>query len=164
MSEIAAWLRERTDAMVELTRELVSAESPSGDADALTAAVDLLIERTQPLLGVAPTRLGTAEAPALTWSLPAVRSDRRPVVLLAHLDPATAWDAVSASARAVMGSSPAPLEPGAPAEILAVRGDSLADALARASEDRVVVHRGRVVARTTVQTEISRQPQLAGCP
>lgn len=89
MSEIAAWLEAHTDAMVELTRELVSAESPSGDADALSAAVDLLIERAQPLLGGAPTRLGTAEAPALTWSLPAVGCDSRPVVLLAHLD--TVW-------------------------------------------------------------------------
>ncbi|WP_375426072.1 M20 family metallopeptidase [uncultured Friedmanniella sp.] len=89
MSETADWLRARVDAMVELTRELVAAESPSDDANALAAAVDLLVERAEPLLAVTPTRLGTANAPALTWSLPAVRSESRPVVLLAHLD--TVW-------------------------------------------------------------------------
>lgn len=89
MSEITAWLQARTDAMVELTGELVSAESPSDDADALAAAVDLLVQRADDLLGVPAVRLGTTAAPALTWSLPGVRCDSRPVVLLAHLD--TVW-------------------------------------------------------------------------
>lgn len=89
MSEVTAWLRARADAMVELTGELVSAESPSDDADALAAAADLLVERGNELLGVPAVQLGTPTAPALTWSLPAVRSNGRPVVLLAHLD--TVW-------------------------------------------------------------------------
>lgn len=89
MSEVTAWLRERVDAMVELTGELVSAESPSSDTHALAAASSLLTERANDLLGVQPVRLGTEEAPALTWTLPAVRSGSRPVVLLAHLD--TVW-------------------------------------------------------------------------
>ena len=41
---------------------------------------------------------------------------------------------------------------GAPAEILAVRGASLAGAIARGSEHRYVVHAGRCIARTEVST------------
>ena len=74
------------------------------------------------------------------------------LVMAAHLSPADAWDAVSAQGRRAMGLPPAPLTVGSPAEVLAVRGTSLADAVARASEDRVVIHRGALVARTTVET------------
>lgn len=88
------------------------------------------------------------------------------LVMAAHLTPAEAWDAVSAQGRRAMGLPPAPLEAGAPAEILAVRGRSLADAIARGSEDRVVVHRGALVARTTVQTrfEPSATPNPTAAP
>lgn len=80
------------------------------------------------------------------------------LVMAAHLSPADAWDAVSAQGRRAMGLPPAPLQAGAPAEILAVRGHSLADAIARGSEDRVVVHRGALVARTTVATRFEPHP------
>lgn len=88
------------------------------------------------------------------------------LVMAAHLTPAEAWDAVSAQGRRAMGLPPAPLEAGAPAEILAVRGRSLADAIARGSEDRVVVHRGALVSRTTVQTrfEPSATPNPTAAP
>jgi len=74
------------------------------------------------------------------------------LVMAAHLSPAEAWDCVSAQGRRAMGLPPAPLEVGAPAEILAVQGTSLADAVARGSEDRVVVHLGALVAHTIVAT------------
>lgn len=77
------------------------------------------------------------------------------LVMAAHLTPAEAWHAVSTAARTAMGLPAGGVEPGAPAELLAVRGTSLADALARASEHRVVVHRGRVVARTHVTGRLS---------
>ncbi|MEH3054317.1 MAG: amidohydrolase family protein [Patulibacter minatonensis] len=77
------------------------------------------------------------------------------LVMAAHLSPAEAWDAVSRQGRKAMGLPPAPIEPGAQAEILAVRGSSLADAIARGSEHRVVVHRGALVATTTVTTTFS---------
>ncbi len=84
--------------------------------------------------------------------------------MAAHLTPAEAWDACSRQGRRAMGLPPAPIEVGAPAEILAVRGTSLADAIARGSEHRVVVHRGRLVARTTVETRLESRPSPTTTP
>jgi cytosine deaminase len=77
------------------------------------------------------------------------------LIMAGHLSPTEAYDLVAAGARRAMGLEPVTLTPGAPAEILAVRGESLADAIARAMQDRVVVHAGRCVARTQLQTELS---------
>ena len=66
-----------------------------------------------------------------------------------------------------MGLPPAGPEPGARAELLAVRGTSLSDVIARASEQRLVVHRGRVVAQTRVTTHLIPSPDhgpLAASP
>lgn len=73
------------------------------------------------------------------------------LVAAAHLTPEEAYTAISAGARAAMGLPAVALAEGAPAELLAVRGASLADAIARASEHRFVVHAGRCVARTEVR-------------
>ncbi|CAB4957140.1 unannotated protein [freshwater metagenome] len=74
------------------------------------------------------------------------------LVMAAHLTPAEAWHAVTTASRAAIGAPATDLLPGQPAEVVALRGSSLTDALARASDERVVVHRGRVVASTTVST------------
>ncbi|MGW3494173.1 amidohydrolase family protein [Streptomyces sp. NPDC001020] len=66
--------------------------------------------------------------------------------------PEEAYAAVSASARAALGLPEVRVEAGFPAELLAVRGDRLAGALSLAYS-RVVVHRGRVVARTSAVRE-----------
>ncbi|MCW2994038.1 MAG: hypothetical protein JWQ18_1533, partial [Conexibacter sp.] len=76
------------------------------------------------------------------------------LVMAGHLLPEEAWELVSAGARAAMGLPAVALVDGAPAEILAVRGSSLADAIARASEHRFVIHAGRCVARTDVRTAL----------
>ncbi|AZQ36721.1 hydrolase [Streptomyces cyaneochromogenes] len=68
------------------------------------------------------------------------------------LRPEDSYDAVSASARAVLGLPEVRVEAGFPAELLAVRGDRLAGALSLAYS-RIVVHRGRVVARTSAVRE-----------
>ncbi|KUO21177.1 amidohydrolase family protein [Streptomyces dysideae] len=68
------------------------------------------------------------------------------------LRPEDAYDAVSASARAALGLPEVRVEAGFPAELLAVRGDRLAGALSLAYS-RIVVHRGRVVARTSAVRE-----------
>ncbi|PNG22754.1 amidohydrolase family protein [Streptomyces cahuitamycinicus] len=70
------------------------------------------------------------------------------LVLAGHLSPRSAYDAVSGAARTVMGLARTPIEPGAPAELMAVRADTLADAMADARADRVVIHQGRLVCRT----------------
>jgi cytosine deaminase len=68
------------------------------------------------------------------------------------LGPEEAYDAVSASARAVLGLPEVRVEAGFPAELLAVRGERLAGALSL-GYSRVVVHRGRVVARASAVRE-----------
>ncbi|MFE7974772.1 amidohydrolase family protein [Streptomyces shenzhenensis] len=66
--------------------------------------------------------------------------------------PEEAYDAVSGSARAALGLPEVRVEAGFPAELLAVRGHHLAGALSLAYS-RIVVHRGRVVARTSAVRE-----------
>lgn len=76
------------------------------------------------------------------------------------LRPEEAYDAVSASARAVLGLPEVRVEAGFPAELLAVRGDRLAGALSLAYS-RIVVHRGRVVARTSAARDYCNTPAVA---
>ena len=73
------------------------------------------------------------------------------LVCAAHLDPDAAYELVSGAARAVMGLEPVRFEHGAPAELLAVRASSLREAVATTTEARLVIHAGRVVARTVVE-------------
>ncbi|GGS94613.1 amidohydrolase family protein [Streptomyces griseoviridis] len=68
------------------------------------------------------------------------------------LRPEDAYEAVSGAARAALGLPEVRVEAGFPAELLAVRGDRLAGALSLAYS-RIVVHRGRVVARTSAVRE-----------
>ncbi|MGW6455467.1 amidohydrolase family protein [Streptomyces sp. NPDC055078] len=70
------------------------------------------------------------------------------LVLAGHLSPRSAYDAVSRAARTAMGLAATRIEPGAPAELLAVRADSIEAAMADARADRVVFHQGRLVCRT----------------
>jgi cytosine deaminase len=76
------------------------------------------------------------------------------LIVAAHLSPVEAWHAVSNGARRAMGLPDVTLRPGSPAEVLAVRGLSLADAIARGSEHRIVVHGGRCVSRTEVASSL----------
>lgn len=82
------------------------------------------------------------------------------LVLAGHDDPATAYDAVSAQARRAMGLPPVAVAPGAPAELLAIRAGSVREALATATAERLVVHAGRVVARTAVHRHFPDEPQM----
>jgi cytosine deaminase len=68
------------------------------------------------------------------------------------LRPKDAYGAVSGAARSAMGLPQVRVEAGFPAELLAVRGEHLAGALSLAYS-RIVVHRGRVVARTSAVRE-----------
>ncbi len=75
------------------------------------------------------------------------------MVMVGHMTPEDAYDAVSATARTVMGLETVAIEPGRPAEFLAVRAGSLREAIASAPADRVVIHRGRVVSRSVATVE-----------
>lgn len=88
------------------------------------------------------------------------------------LRPAEAYGAVGGAAREAMGLPPVRVEAGFPAELLAVRGERLAQVLSLAYS-RVVVHRGRVVARTSAVREycdsagapdLPRQVRPDACP
>ncbi|MFJ4851295.1 MULTISPECIES: amidohydrolase family protein [unclassified Streptomyces] len=68
--------------------------------------------------------------------------------------PAEAYDAISREARAVMGLPEVRVEAGFPAELLAVRAERLENALSLAYS-RVVIHRGRVVSRTSAVREFT---------
>ncbi|MEV7182991.1 hydrolase [Kitasatospora sp. NPDC093102] len=77
-----------------------------------------------------------------------------------ELDPEAAYDAVANQARAALGLAPVRVDAGFPAELLAVRGDSLAGALA-GGHSRLVVHSGRVVSRTSAVREFADTVVLA---
>lgn len=112
----------------------------------------------------APVRLLRAAGVRVAAGSGAVRDAANPVgrgdplqsaYLLAssgEADPAAAYEAVAGQARAVLGLPEVRVEAGFPAELLAVRGDSVADALSL-GYSRIVVHRGRVVARTSAVRE-----------
>ena len=75
------------------------------------------------------------------------------LVMAGHLAPEEAYRAISASGRAALGLPGVTLEPGRPAELVAIRARTVREAIASASHDRVVVHHGRVVSRTMTVTE-----------
>lgn len=114
--------------------------------------------------GVAPVRLLRAAGVRVAAGSGAVRDVANPVgrgdpleaaYLLASqggLRAAEAYDAVSADARAAMGLPEVRVEAGFPAELLAVRGERLEGVLSLAYS-RIVIHRGRVVARTNAVRE-----------
>ncbi len=76
--------------------------------------------------------------------------------MVAHFTPEHVWEMCSHAARKAMGLPEVTLAPGSPAELLAIQGRNLTDALAEGSEQRVVIHRGRVVANTSVQKQLIR--------
>ena len=78
------------------------------------------------------------------------------LVSAGHFGVADAYAAVSGKARAVLGLPPVALRPGDPAELLAIRADGIGPAVAHATEDRVVFHKGRMVARTEVTGTVHR--------
>jgi cytosine deaminase len=67
---------------------------------------------------------------------------------------AEAYDAVSGLARAVLGLPEVRIEAGFPAELLAVRAGRIEAALSLAYS-RIVIHRGRVVSRTSAVREFT---------
>jgi cytosine deaminase len=77
------------------------------------------------------------------------------LVVAGHLTIDEAYALVAEGAREVMGLSPAGPVPGAAAELLAVRASGLAEAVASAPPDRIVIHAGRVVARSELTRHVA---------
>ncbi|MFF8969802.1 amidohydrolase family protein [Streptomyces sp. NPDC014995] len=114
--------------------------------------------------GTAPVRLLRAAGVRVAAGSGALRDVSNPVgrgdpleaaYLLASrhgLRPEDAYDTVSNSARGALGLPEVRVEAGFPADLLAVRGDRLPAALSLAYS-RIVIHRGRVVSRTSAVRE-----------
>ncbi|MFJ6606367.1 amidohydrolase family protein [Streptomyces lydicus] len=112
----------------------------------------------------APVRLLKAAGVRVAAGSGALRDVANPVgrgdpleaaYLLASLGEATpeaAYDTVSSAARTTLGLPEVRVEAGFPAELLAVRGERIAGVLSLAYS-RIVIHRGRVVARTSAVRE-----------
>lgn len=77
------------------------------------------------------------------------------LVVAGHLTVDEAYTAVSSGARRVLRLPEAGPTVGARADLLAVRGRNLAEVVATAPADRMVIKAGRLVARTTSLTEIA---------
>lgn len=77
------------------------------------------------------------------------------LVSAGHLRVADAYASVSSSARAVMGLDPVAIEAGAEANLLVIRAENIEEAVGRASEDRLVISRGRIIARSRVSAELA---------
>jgi cytosine deaminase len=75
------------------------------------------------------------------------------LVVGGQLTPTAAFELVTKSARVVMGLSPIEIEPGAPADLVAVAAGSAREAVATAVQDRAVFRRGELVDRTRVGTD-----------
>ena len=90
---------------------------------------------------------------------PVGRSDALETAMLlvaaAHLTPEEAYHAVSTGAREVMSLPPAGVGCGAQADLLAIRSPTLRAAIATAPADRLVLHRGRLVATSRAERSTS---------
>lgn len=73
------------------------------------------------------------------------------LVMAGHLSPAEALDAITDGARRAMGLVPSTVAPGSIADLVAIPGQTLGDAIARADQDRWVWKGARLVARTEVR-------------
>jgi cytosine deaminase len=77
------------------------------------------------------------------------------MVIGGHLAPSEAHRLVGPAARALMGLPPIDLVPGSPADLVAVRARSLQEAVATATQDRLVFRRGVLVSSTRVAKEVA---------
>jgi cytosine deaminase len=76
------------------------------------------------------------------------------MVTSGHLSSREAWDAVSGGARRCLGLPVPAVAPGAVAELVALRAETLDAAVAGAATARLVFPRGRPAARTEVRHEL----------
>lgn len=83
------------------------------------------------------------------------------LVSAGHVTPDQAYAMVSDTARSVMGLPAAGPVVGRRADLLAIAATSVTDAVANAPADRIVLSRGRLVARTEVRTTVAAPATVA---
>lgn len=83
------------------------------------------------------------------------------LVTAGHLDASIAFGAVTSGARSVMGLEPAGLTVGSPADLVAVPGAGLREAIAEADSRRVVLRRGVVVDTASVTSRALSEREAA---
>lgn len=74
-------------------------------------------------------------------------------VLAAHQEPGDAWELVSNSARRVMGLDPVGPWAGSAADLVAIRANTQAEAIAGASPDRLVWRAGQLLSQTRLTAQ-----------
>lgn len=74
------------------------------------------------------------------------------LVSAAHLSIQEAWSLVSESVRRLLDLTPVEVAVGSPADFVAIRADSVREAIADQPPDRMVFHEGRLIAKTSVTT------------
>jgi cytosine deaminase len=87
------------------------------------------------------------------------------LVMAGHLDAADAYTLVTDASRAAMGLERVAIEPGSPAELLAIDATTVREAVASAPGTRRVFHRGRLVVSTDHSVQVHRTataPALKG--
>lgn len=77
------------------------------------------------------------------------------LISVCHRTADEAFEMVTDSARALGGLPPVTFEPGSPADFMATDAGGVRQAIADQPADRIVVHEGRVVARTSVDQWIA---------
>ena len=76
------------------------------------------------------------------------------MVMAGHMLPADAFSTITSNARRAIGAPEVSIAIGQPADLLAIRSETTRQAIAEAPADRIVLKGGRVVARTSVITEL----------
>jgi cytosine deaminase len=76
------------------------------------------------------------------------------LAMVAHVAPEQAWAMSSDAARAAIGLPAVDVVVGSPADLVAIAGRNLSEAVADGSQHRTVLRRGRVVARTTTHQQL----------
>ncbi|MCU1376275.1 MAG: hypothetical protein JWO68_3561, partial [Actinomycetia bacterium] len=122
-------------------------------ARGITTATPRGLTAIRPLLDAGVTVAGGADNlqdPFITVGRADPLETAALLVMAGHLAPVEAYELVTTGARAAMGLAPVRIEPGAPAELLAVQAPSVRIAVADAPAGRLVFAKGRLVARTEV--------------
>ena len=84
------------------------------------------------------------------------------LVIAGQISPEAALRAVTSNARSALGLPEVELRPGSPADLVAVPGSTLEEALSETGEDRIVIKGGRIVARSSLLQTVAPAAGIRG--